>query len=94
MGGLNLGAFQLNPAMLAAAQAMLSSQGGWGPLGLGQGAGDTSNQNSNQSLSSFNTSGQGASNNSFLGWGGQTSDSNSAQAGGWGQQSKPGGGWN
>lgn len=32
--GLSLGAFQLNPAMIAAAQAMLSGQGGWGPVGL------------------------------------------------------------
>ncbi|KAL5015406.1 hypothetical protein ScPMuIL_009676 [Solemya velum] len=34
LGNLSLGAFQLNPAMIAAAQAMLSGQGGWGPIGL------------------------------------------------------------
>ncbi|XP_076451965.1 TAR DNA-binding protein 43-like isoform X1 [Babylonia areolata] len=34
LGNLGLGALQLNHAMLAAAQAVLSSQGGWGPLGL------------------------------------------------------------
>ncbi|XP_076087017.1 TAR DNA-binding protein 43-like [Mytilus galloprovincialis] len=34
LSNLSLGAFQLNPAMLAAAQAMLSGQGGWGPVGL------------------------------------------------------------
>jgi len=34
MGAMGLSAFQLNPAMLAAAQAMLSGQGGWGPVGL------------------------------------------------------------
>jgi hypothetical protein len=32
--GMSLGAFQLNPAMIAAAQAMLSGQGGWGPVGM------------------------------------------------------------
>lgn len=34
LGNLGLGALQLNHAMLAAAQAVLSGQGGWGPLGL------------------------------------------------------------
>ncbi|KAK6965294.1 TAR DNA-binding protein 43 [Biomphalaria glabrata] len=34
IGNLGLGALQLNHAMLAAAQAVLSSQTGWGPLGL------------------------------------------------------------
>lgn len=34
LSNLNLGALQFNPAMLAAAQAMLSGQGGWGPVGL------------------------------------------------------------
>ena len=34
LGNLGLGALQLNHAMLAAAQAVLSQQGGWGPLGL------------------------------------------------------------
>lgn len=32
--GMSLSPFQLNPAMIAAAQAMLSGQGGWGPVGL------------------------------------------------------------
>ena len=32
--GLSLGAFQFNPAMIAAAQAIMSGQGGWGPVGL------------------------------------------------------------
>ncbi|KAH3822319.1 TAR DNA-binding protein 43-like [Dreissena polymorpha] len=31
--GMNIGAFHMNP-VLAAAQAMLSSQGGWGPMGM------------------------------------------------------------
>ncbi|XP_069122113.1 TAR DNA-binding protein 43-like [Argopecten irradians] len=31
---LSLGPIQISPAMLAAAQAMLSGQGGWGPIGL------------------------------------------------------------
>ncbi|BFZ23979.1 hypothetical protein BsWGS_27018 [Bradybaena similaris] len=34
IGNLGLNALQLNHAMLAAAQAVLSSQTGWGPLGL------------------------------------------------------------
>ena len=34
LNNLGLGALQLNHAMLAAAQAVLSSGGGWGPLGL------------------------------------------------------------
>jgi len=32
--GMNIGAFQLNPAMLAAAQAIMSGQQGWGPMGV------------------------------------------------------------
>ena len=39
LGNLGLGALQLNHAMLAAAQAVLSGQGGWGPLGLTNQAG-------------------------------------------------------
>ncbi|CAI9735501.1 TAR DNA-binding 43-like [Octopus vulgaris] len=51
---MNFGNFQINPAMLAAAQAMLSGPGGWGPLGMGQGGGGESNsQNSNQSFGSI-----------------------------------------
>ena len=34
LSNLSLGALHINPAMLAAAQAMLSGQGGWGPIGL------------------------------------------------------------
>ncbi|KAK3758911.1 hypothetical protein RRG08_033170 [Elysia crispata] len=41
IGNLGLGAMQLNHAMLAAAQAVLSSQTGWGPLGLTHQSGAT-----------------------------------------------------
>lgn len=34
MNNLSLGAIQISPAIMAAAQAMLSGQGGWGPVGL------------------------------------------------------------
>ncbi|XP_050412221.1 TAR DNA-binding protein 43 isoform X1 [Patella vulgata] len=55
LGNLGLGALQLNHAMIAAAQAVLSSQGGWGPLGLTNqgGASSTENPTTNASTTSF-----------------------------------------
>jgi len=43
LGNLGLGALQLNHAMLAAAQAVLSGQTGWGPLGLTHQSGGATN---------------------------------------------------
>ncbi|XP_046381381.1 TAR DNA-binding protein 43-like isoform X2 [Haliotis rufescens] len=107
LGNLGLGALQLNHAMLAAAQAVLSSQGGWGPLGLtNQGgsasSGDNPTPNHASANSSFGTVGNGTtssgSGGGFLGWGGsQGSDGPShspGHVGGWGAQTKAGTGWN
>ena len=85
MGGLNLGGpFQLNPAMLAAAQAALT-QGGWGLLGMannqgGAGAGDGTNNPQanaapNQGFGNFSSPTapappQASNQTGFLGWGG------------------------
>lgn len=105
MGGLNLGGpFQLNPAMLAAAQAALT-QGGWGLLGMannqtGTGAGDGSNPQANtptnQGFGNFSSPaapGTQASNQAggFLGWGGapQGGETKPQQTAGWGQQQPP-----
>lgn len=109
MGGLNLGAaFQLNPAMVAAAQAALG-QAGWGLLGgMGNqggpgnnsgGSGDAPNNQGNQGFGNL-----GAGNNSnggggFLGWNGQgqgqgDSSQGSQAGGGWGQPKPPSGAWN
>ncbi|XP_005111099.1 TAR DNA-binding protein 43 [Aplysia californica] len=109
IGNLGLGALQLNHAMLAAAQAVLSSQTGWGPLGLThQSAGATTNGDPLAAVTttaaphSMSASGGGSSyapaapmggtgtaasngsvvtpgagataNNSFLGWGSQTTE--------------------
>ncbi|XP_041377888.1 TAR DNA-binding protein 43-like isoform X2 [Gigantopelta aegis] len=107
LGNLGLGALQLNHAMLAAAQAVLSGQGGWGPLGLTNQGGsassvdnptNTANNNSGFSTVSNGTSCAG-NGGSFLGWGSsQTNDAPShspGHVGGWGgSQSKTGTGWN
>ncbi|KAJ8321078.1 hypothetical protein KUTeg_002665 [Tegillarca granosa] len=105
LGNLSLGAFQLNPAMLAAAQAMLSGQGGWGPVGLvsqaggtapGGGASVANNQaagetSSQNSTQSFGSIGSGSQ-------GGTVPASNSFLGWGSSQGSEPGsspgvGGW-
>ena len=93
MGGLNLGGpFQLNPAMLAAAQAALT-QGGWGLLGMannqgGAGAGDGTNNPqanaaTNQGFGNFSSptapAPQASNQTGFLGWGGAPQGDNKQQ---------------
>ena len=108
MQGLNFGAaLQLNPAMVAAAQAALG-QAGWGLLGMaGQGGGGTGSGGGGEAPGpgpqtgtnpSFGNIGGGSSGNSssggFLGWNGsQSSDGpgTAPQPPAWGQQSKPSG---
>ena len=102
MGGLNLGAaFQLNPAMVAAAQAALG-QAGWGLLGMGNqggpgnnsGGGDApNNQGGNQGFGNLGAGG-GNSNGGggFLGWNGQ-GQGGQGDSGPGGAGSQAGGGW-
>ncbi|XP_071098628.1 TAR DNA-binding protein 43-like isoform X1 [Haliotis cracherodii] len=97
----NIGMNLLNSAMMAAAQAVLSGQGQWGPLGLagqaggggggGGGNGDsTPNQNnSNQTFGNIGGGGGQGSGSNFLGWGGPHSDGQSHSPASQGQY----GGW-
>ena len=103
MGNSQMGMNLLNSAMLAAAQAMLTQQGQWGPLGLaGQTGGSTevtgnpAARNTGFDNNTTPTSNQG---NSFLGgWGppqDQTSHQTQGQYGGWGTPHQgQRGGWN
>ncbi|XP_025084240.1 TAR DNA-binding protein 43-like isoform X4 [Pomacea canaliculata] len=95
----NLGMNLLNSAMLAAAQAMLSGQSGWGPLVPNQQGGSSNEQQGNQQASNPGFGG-------IMGSGGQSSgtgsnwwgtDSNSSSTGpyaGWGSHGGRTGGWN
>lgn len=90
--GMNL----LNSAVMAAAQAMLTGQGGWGQMMQGQGSGDHS---SLQSYSSMGGSRSDTTNRGFGGWG-SGYDTSSSGYSGWGQTNTSGsntgsrGGWN
>ena len=91
----NLGMNLLNSAMLAAAQAMLSGQGGLNmgaAMGNQQGGGsDQSNQMSNTPV--FGNMG-GAQNTSGSNWWGSDSSSGGGAYSGWGSQGANRGGWN
>ena len=95
MGLGNLGAFQLNPAMVAAAQAALT-QGGWGLLGMmNQGSGGNSGGNSggggDASTQGGNVTPGGTSSFGNVG-GGQSGGSSASSTGAGG--GFLGGGWN
>lgn len=90
----NLGMNLLNSAMLAAAQAMLSGQSGWGPMGVPNQQGGTSDQ-ANQVASNPGFGGsmgnqQTTSGNSW--WG--TDSTTSGAYSGWGSHGGRSGGWN
>lgn len=97
----NLGMNLLNSAMLAAAQAMLSGQSGWGALGMPNQQGGSNEQQSNQSASNpgfggiMGSGGQSSGGGGSSWWGSDSNTSSTGPYGGWGTQGGGrSGGWN
>lgn len=81
---MNFGNF---PAMLAAAQAVLSSSGGWGSFGMSQGS------SSRESNNHGNNHYRNGPNNNYHGWDGPSENGHGHSHRG-GPHSKHSGGWN